>query len=245
MEIDEAKKNGAMALFGEKYSQIVRTVKMGDYSFELCGGCHVANTAQIGLVKILSESSVSSGVRRIEAVTGFGVMNYIYEEDERIVKTAAALKSNTGEIDQRAAAVMDELKAAQKQIEVLNGKLARNSAADIVAEGKEINGVAFLAKRLDGADVNALRTLGDQLKAKLGCAYILLAGVNAGKITFISMATDDAVKRGIHAGNLVKEAAKITGGGGGGKPASAQAGGSDVSKLNEAFTAVEKLISNI
>ncbi len=242
MDIEEAKKNGAMALFGEKYSQVVRTVKMGEYSFELCGGCHVKNTAQIGLVKIVSESSVSSGVRRIEAVTGLGVMDYIYEQEERIHKTAAALKSNVGEIDQRAAAVMEELKTAQKQIETLNQKLARNSVSDLVAEAKDINGIRFVAKRLDGADVNVLRTLGDQLKEKLGCAYILLAGVNNAKITFVSMATEDAVKRGIHAGNLVKEAAKITGGGGGGKPASAQAGGNDVSKLGDAFAAVEAMI---
>lgn len=244
MEIDEAKKNGAMALFGEKYSQVVRTVKMGDYSFELCGGCHVSNTAQIGLVKILSENSVSSGVRRIEAVTGLGVMNYIYEQDDRIGRTAAALKSNIGEIDQRAVAVIEELKTAHKQIELLNSKLARNSVADILSEAKDLNGITFLAKRLEGADVNVLRTLGDQLKDKLECAYLLLAGVNGDKITFVSMATEAAVKRGIHAGNLVKEAAKITGGGGGGKPASAQAGGNDVSKLNEAFAAVESLITH-
>jgi len=245
MEIDEAKKAGAMALFGEKYSQVVRTVKMGDYSFELCGGCHVRNTAQIGLVKILSESSVSSGVRRIEAVTGFGVMEYIYRQEDKILETAAALKSSASEVCDKARSVMEDVKAAHKQIEMLNNKLAGSNVDTMLNDAKDINGTKVICAALEGMQVDALRTLGDQLKNKLGNGYILLAGIDEGKITFISMATDDAVKVGVHAGNLVREAAKITGGGGGGKPSSAQAGGRDVSKIKEAFAAVEALIQNI
>ncbi len=243
MKIEEAKKAGAMALFGEKYSDVVRTVKMGDYSFELCGGCHVKNTAVIGLVKIVSENGVSSGVRRIEAVTGFGVMDYIYHQEERMNLVANTLKSSVNEVTDKAHSIMEEVKALHKKTEELNSKLASSNVGDLVAKAEDIKGVSVICAALDGVSVDALRTLGDQLKDKFEVGYFLLAGVNDGKITFVSMATDAAVKQGVHAGNLVREAAKITGGGGGGKPTSAQAGAKDASKLNDAFAAVKELLA--
>lgn len=242
MEIEEAKKEGAMALFGEKYSNVVRTVKMGDYSFELCGGCHVKNTATIGLVKILSENGVSSGVRRIEAVTGCGVMDYIYREEEKMTLIAHTLKSSVNEVTDKVRAVVEELKTAHKSIEELNSKLAGSNLDGMLNKAEEMNGITVICASLDDISMDALRALGDQLKDKLEVGYLLLASVNEGKLTFVSMATDSAVKKGVHAGNLVREAAKITGGGGGGKPTSAQAGGKDASKIADAFDAVKEII---
>ncbi len=245
MPIDEAKKKGAVAVFGDKYGDVVRVVSMGDYSMELCGGCHVTNTSEIGLIKILSEAGVAAGVRRIEAVTGMGVLAEVYAMQEVLNTTAEALKCATKDLSKKASMVMDDLKKAEQKIESLNAKLAKNSEGDLLSGAKEIGGITVITGRIDGATVDALRTTGDNFKQKFPCALIVLASSDGEKATFVAMATKDAVAKGVHSGNIVREVAKIAGGGGGGKPDSAQAGGKDVSKIDDALNAVESLVSNI
>ncbi len=243
MPIDEAKKKGAVAVFGDKYGDVVRVVSMGDYSMELCGGCHVLNTSEIGLIKILSEAGVAAGVRRIEAVTGMGVLAEVYAMQEVINETAEALKCAPKDLSKKASMVMDDLKTAEQKIESLNAKLAKSSEGDLLSGAKEIGGITVVTGRIDGATVDALRTTGDNFKQKLPCSVIVLASADGDKVTFVAMATKDAIAKGVHAGNIVREVAKIAGGGGGGKPDSAQAGGKDVSKIDEALAVVERLVS--
>ena len=245
MPIEEAKKLGATAMFGDKYGDIVRVVTMGDYSMEFCGGCHANNTSEIGLIKILSESGVAAGVRRIEAVTGAGVIREIYGLQKVINDTAEVLKCSAKDLAKKAQTVTDDLKAAHSQIESLNAKLAKGSEGELLDNAKEINGITVVTGRIDGADMDALRTLGDSLKDKLDCGFIALASASDGKVSFITMATKAAVAKGAHAGNIVREVAKIAGGGGGGKPDSAQAGGKDPSKADEALNAVYGLIEKL
>ena len=245
MPIDEAKKRGATAMFGDKYGDIVRVVTMGNYSMELCGGCHVSNTSQIGLFKILSESGVAAGVRRIEATTGAGVMKEIAALEKLLHETAEVLKCSPKDTIKKAQALTNELKEAHSQIESLNAKFANNSAGELLDNARVINGITVVTGKLDGMDIDALRTLGDSLKAKLDNGFIALAAVNSGKVTFITMATPSAVKAGVHAGNIIREVAKLAGGGGGGKPDSAQAGGKDASKTDEALASVYTLIENM
>ena len=245
MPIDEAKKLGAVAVFGDKYGDVVRVVSMGDYSKELCGGCHVKNTSEIGLIKILSESGVAAGVRRIEAVTGFGVLNEFYAMQEILNESAEALKCSVKDLAKKSAVVMDELKKAESKIEQLNAKFAKDSAGDILSGAKEINGIKVVCGRIDGATVDALRNIGDDFKASTPCGVIVLASSDGEKVTFVTMATKDAIAKGAHAGNIVREVAKVTGGGGGGRPDSAQAGGKDISKIDEALELVYKLVENL
>lgn len=242
--IQEAKAMGATALFGEKYGETVRVVKMGDFSMEFCGGCHVRNTGNIGLFKIISESGVAAGVRRIEGATGFGVLDILNKDKELISEVSAALKTNPNEISAKAVSVMDEIKSLKSEIESLKGKMAQNAVGDILDKVKVVNNINVIAERMaDGLDMNSLRAVGDNLKQKMDNALIVLASACGDKVNLIAMATKDAVKNGVHAGNVIREVAKITGGGGGGKPDSAQAGGKDASKIAEALEKVTDIIS--
>ena len=237
MPIEEAKKTGAMALFGEKYSDNVRVVKMGDYSTEFCGGTHLKNTSTAGMFKILSETGVAAGVRRIEAVTGFGAYKYMKENQKLIEDTAAVIKANPHDLVQKVGALADELKTYAKTIEKLEAKIAASQTSDILKDGTDVGGVTVYTAKLDGADASQLRTMGDSIKDSLDCGVCVLASVAAGKIIFAAVASKKALEKGIHAGKLAGEIAKIAGGGGGGKPDSAQAGGKDISKVDDALKA--------
>lgn len=243
LPIDEAKKLGATAQFGEKYGDVVRVVSMGDYSIEFCGGTHLSNTSEVGLFKLLSESGVAAGTRRIEAVTGEGVLEYIAQKDELIRRTAGALKTNLlGEIDKKAEALAAEAKELSRKLESINAKMAGSKADEILAKAVDINGVKLAAGRVDGLSVPDLRTLGDKLKQSLGCGIAVLASVCDGKLMFLASATKDAVQKGVHSGNVIKEITKIAGGSGGGKPDMAQGGGKDIAKADEAILAAEEIV---
>ncbi len=245
MPIADAKARGAVAVFGDKYGDTVRVVSMGDYSMELCGGCHVRNTSQIGLFKIVSETGVAAGIRRIEAVTGLGVLAELKRAESTIAEVAENLKCGIGDVAKKAQSVVAEIKTLEGKIESLNAKLAGGAADEIMNNAKEINGITVVCGRVDGANVDALRNLGDSFKAKLDCGVIVLASSDNGKVSIVSMATKDAVSRGAHAGNIVREVAKVCGGGGGGKPESAQAGAKDASKIEEALALVENIVSGL
>ncbi|MBR2528989.1 MAG: alanine--tRNA ligase [Blautia sp.] len=242
MDIEDAKKSGAMALFGEKYSQKVRVVSMGDFSKELCGGTHVANTSSIRLFKIVSESGIAAGVRRIEALTGKGVMEYYGRLEELLASSAKALKTSPAELYDRIVHLQGELKAALSENESLKSKMAQGSLGDVMDKVTEIGGVKLLAARVDGVDANGMRDLGDSLKEKLGEGVILLAAVNEGKVNLLAMATDGAIRAGAHAGNMIREAAKIVGGGGGGRPNMAQAGGKLPEKVADVIEAASSIL---
>ena len=242
MAQDEAKKMGAMALFGEKYGDRVRVVKMGDYSMELCGGTHVDNTSEIGLFKLLSESSVAAGVRRIEGITGAEILSLLAEKEALIAETATALKTSPSDIAVKAAGALEEVKALQKELEEVKLKNA-GSQIDAVLEGAvDVDGVKVVTGKFDGLGADEMRAIGDKVRDKIGSGVLVLAGTDGGKVTFIAMATKDILSRGVHAGNLVREVAKIAGGGGGGKPDSAQAGGKMPEKADEALSAVSALV---
>ncbi|WP_035121594.1 alanine--tRNA ligase [Cohnella panacarvi] len=241
--IAEAKAMGAMALFGEKYGDIVRVVRVGDYSLELCGGCHVRNTSQIGLFKIVSEGGIGSGVRRIEAVTGKGAYNYLDDQLGLLKQAAALLKSNVADVPKRIEAAQAEARQLQRDNESLQSKLSRLEAADLVGQAKSVGGVTLLAAQVNASGMDALRGVADELKAKLGSAVLALGAVDGDKVNLIVAVTNDLVGKGLHAGKLIKEIAAICGGGGGGKPELAQAGGKDPSKLAEALAAAERLVS--
>ena len=242
MAIDDAKAIGATAMFGDKYGSVVRVVKMGDYSIELCGGCHVKNTSQIGLFKILSESGVAAGVRRIEAVTGLAVLGELYSYQNLAQATAETLKCAPLDIAKKAQSVMGELKEANSKCESLSAKLAQGGADDILKNAKEVNGVTVLTGMANGAGVDGLRSLGDSLKEKFDCALVALCDASGDKVMFVTMATDAAVKKGVHAGKIIKEMATLCGGGGGGRPDSAQAGGKDKTKAEEALNLAYTLV---
>ena len=242
MNIEDAKKSGAMALFGEKYGDEVRVVSMGDFSRELCGGTHVRNTGTIMLFKILSESGVAAGVRRIEALTGEGVMEYYRDLEQKLFQAAALLKTAPAELSDKITHLQAELKAAHSENESLKSKLAQNSLGDVMDQVVEVKGVKVLAAALEGVDMNGLRDLGDQLKTKLGEGVVVLASVKDGKVSLLAMVTDGAQKRGAHAGNLIKAAAAIVGGGGGGRPNMAQAGGKNPDKVPEAVAKIPQLV---
>ena len=242
MSIADAKAEGAMALFGEKYGDTVRVVNMGGYSIELCGGCHLSNTAEAGLFKILSESGVAAGVRRIEAVTGEGVLRYIAEKNAIITDAAAALKTTEGELVHRAEAVVNENREQQKKLEQIAAQMANAKAGDIMSNAKEINGITLVVAQLDGATVDSLRKTGDAIKEKNPVSVCVFGAETEGKISFVAMASQDAVKAGVHCGKIIKEITAIAGGSGGGKPDSAQGGGKDAGKIAEALAKVESLI---
>ncbi len=225
MSLDEAKKTGAMALFGEKYGETVRVVKMGDFSTELCGGTHVAHTGQIHAFKILSEAGIAANVRRIEALTGEGLMAYYQKTEDDLHQAAKAAKTTPAELKARIQAMTEELRALHSENEKLKARLAKDSLGDVMDRVREINGIKVLAAKVSDADMNGLRSLGDQLKEKLGEGVIVLASASEGKVSLMATATEQAQKKGAHAGNLIKAVAGLVGGGGGGRPNMAQAGG--------------------
>ncbi len=238
MSLDEAKKTGAMALFGEKYGETVRVVKMGDFSTELCGGTHVAHTGQIHAFKILSEAGIAANVRRIEALTGEGLMAYYQKTEEDLHQAAKAAKTAPADLKARIEAMTEELKVLHSENEKLKARLAKDSLGDVMDRVREIHGVKVLAAKVLDADMNNLRSLGDQLKEKLGEGVIVLASASEGKVSLMATATDGAQKKGAHAGNLIKAIAGLVGGGGGGRPNMAQAGGKNPSGIDAALEKV-------
>ena len=235
MTLEEAKKTGAMALFGEKYGNTVRVVRMGDFSTELCGGTHVANTSAIAAFKIISESGVAAGVRRIEALTGNAVFVYYDKIEEDFKRAARLLKTNPADVIGKIEHLQGELKALQSENEALKSKAAKDALGDVMDQVTEVKDVKLLAVRADGVDMNGLRELGDQLKEKLGEGVIMLASENGGKVNLVAMATEEAMKKGAHAGNLIKGVAGKVGGGGGGRPNMAQAGGKNPAGISDAI----------
>ena len=242
MTIEEAKKTGATALFGEKYGETVRVVQMGDFSTELCGGTHVSNTGVINAFKILSENGVAAGVRRIEALTGKGVFNYYKDMEARVEAAAKALKTTPANLVERCEHVMAEMKALASENESLKSKAAKDALGDVMNQVVEVKGVKLLAANVDGVDMNGLRDLGDQLKEKLGEGVVVLLSNMDGKVNIIAMATDAALKAGAHAGNLIKGIAALVGGGGGGRPNMAQAGGKNPAGISAAIAEAAKVL---
>ncbi|MQR95455.1 alanine--tRNA ligase [Fictibacillus phosphorivorans] len=243
--INEAKAMGAMALFGEKYGETVRVVKVGDYSLELCGGCHVNNTSEIGLFKIVSESGIGAGTRRIEAVTGENAYRLMNGQVQLLKDTAAKLKTNLKDVPQRIDALNDQIRELQKEKESLAAKIGNMEAGSLVDEVQTINGVSVIAKKLSGVDMNGLRSIVDDLKNKLQSGVVILGAENGGKVNIVAGVTKDLVTKGYHAGNLVKEVAVRCGGGGGGRPDMAQAGGKDPEKLQEGIDSAVELIKTV
>ena len=243
MDIDEAKKSGAMALFGEKYAEKVRVVSMGDFSKELCGGTHVANTGMITLFKIISEAGIAAGVRRIEALTGDGVLAYYNEMETRLQEIAQALKTNPDQITDKIVHMQKEIRDLQSESESLKSKMAQDSLGDVMSKVVEISGIKVLATELADVDMNGLRDLGDSLKEKLGEGVVVLISANGKKVNLLAMATQGAMDKGAHAGNLIKAVASIVGGGGGGRPNMAQAGGKDPAKIPDALAKVADVVT--
>ncbi|MBR5916699.1 MAG: alanine--tRNA ligase, partial [Lachnospiraceae bacterium] len=252
MSIEDANKTGAMALFGEKYGATVRVVSMGKgdsgndeadfreaFSVELCGGTHVSNTAEIQQIKILSESGVAAGVRRIEALTGEGVIAYYKEMESILLEAAKALKATPNDVVAKITSLQANLKSANSEIESLKSKAAKDALGDLTNQVEEVKGVKVLAARVDNVDMNALRDLGDSLKDKIKEGVVALLSAADGKVNIVVMATDSAVSAGAHAGNLIKAIAPIVGGGGGGRPNMAQAGGKNPAGIDDAIKAVK------
>lgn len=242
MTVEEAKKSGAMALFGEKYGDTVRVVSMGDFSKELCGGTHVANTSQITAFKIISESGVAAGVRRIEALTGENVFAYYRNVEAELLKAAKAAKSTPAALAEKIEHMQAEIKTLAAENESLKSKAAKDALGDVMNRVEEVKGVKLLAASVEDVDMNGLRDLGDQLKEKLGEGVILLASSCGGKVSLVAMATDGAVKSGAHAGNLIKGVAGFVGGGGGGRPNMAQAGGKNPAGIPEAISQAKNVL---
>lgn len=242
MSIEDAKKTGAMALFGEKYGDEVRVVSMGDFSKELCGGTHVSNTSEIATFKIISESGIAAGVRRIEALTGDGVFAYYKAQEQELHEAAKLLKTTPASLLEKIAALQAELKSVQSENESLKSRLAKDALGDVMDQVCEVEGVKLLASKLEGVDMNGLRELGDQLREKLGEGVVVLASVNDGKVNLMAAATEGAMKRGAHAGNLIKGIAALVGGGGGGRPNMAQAGGKNPAGIGDALEKAREVL---
>ena len=243
MPIEEAKKTGAAALFGEKYGDIVRVVSMGDFSIEFCGGTHVANTGDIMAFKILSESGVAAGVRRIEALTSKGLMDYYEEQEQKLHEAAKMLKTTPDNMEEKISHLQAENKALKSEVESLKGKLAKDAMGDVMNQVTEVVGVKLLAAKVEGVDMNGLRDLGDQLKDKLGEGVVVLVSATDGKVSLMAMATKGAIDKGAHAGNLIKACAACVGGGGGGRPNMAQAGGKKPEGMNDALAKAKEVLA--
>ena len=244
MSIDDAKKEGAMALFGEKYSDKVRVVSMDDFSIELCGGTHVNNTGLITVFKILSDSGIAAGVRRIEALTGNNVLDYYKDQEKMLYKASKLAKSKPAQLINRIEGLFDEIKTLKSENEKLKSKLASNSIGDVMDQVEEVSGVKLLASAVAELDMNGLRNLGDQLKDKMGDGVIVLASSTApDKVSLVAMVSDSVIKKGAHAGNLIKELAALVGGGGGGKPNMAQAGGKNAAGIDNAIFKAKEVLS--
>nr|WP_288555238.1 alanine--tRNA ligase [uncultured Mediterraneibacter sp.] len=242
MPIEEARKTGAQALFGEKYGDVVRVVNMGDFSVEFCGGTHVKNTGEIMALKIVSESGISAGVRRIEALTSKGLLKYYDKLEETLKEAAALVKATPDHLAEKISHTLAENKSLHSEVESLKSKMAKESMGDVTEQVEEVKGVKVLALKVDGADMNGLRDLGDQLKEKLGEGVVVLASGADGKVSLMATATDGAIKQGAHAGNLVKAIAGCVGGGGGGRPNMAQAGGKNPAGIDEALAKVKEVL---
>ena len=242
LSLEDAKKSGATALFGEKYGENVRVVSIGDFSKELCGGTHLHNSGQIGAIRITSESGVAAGVRRIEAITGLGIYRELVKQDNLIKALAEKLKTQPSNLFNRTESLLDENKEIHKELDDLKKQSMGDSAVSLLSEAKLINGVKLVRAKFDDADISDLRELSDQLKAKESGLINVLAASGNGKVTFLISVSDDLLDKGYHAGKMIKEVAKITGGGGGGKADMAQAGGKDASKIDEALEFAETLL---
>ncbi len=242
MSLEDAKKTGAMALFGEKYGDKVRVVSMGDYSIELCGGTHVSNTSTISYFKIISESGISAGVRRIEALTGTGLMNHYADVEKKLHEAAKVAKTEPNNLVKRIETLNEEIKALSSENEKLKAKMANASVGDVMSQVVEVKGVKLLATKVADVDMNGLRNLGDQLKDKIGGGVIVLVSTTGDKANVIVMADDDAISKGAHAGNMIKEIAKLVGGGGGGRPNMAQAGGKNPAGEDEAVAKAKEIL---
>ncbi|HWR38358.1 MAG TPA: alanine--tRNA ligase [Patescibacteria group bacterium] len=239
---DAARDMGATALFGEKYGDKVRVVSVGEFSKELCGGVHVGSSAEIGLFKILSETGIGAGIRRIEAVTGQGAYEYVTEQETVLNNAAAVLKTRPEEVPQRLEAMSARLREMEKELAVMAGKLAKTEVQDLLANVKDVQGVQAVVGKVSAADMDTLRSTADMVRDHLKCGVVVLGAVNDEKVNLVVMATTEAVARGIHSGNIIKEAAKVAGGGGGGRPDMAQAGGKLPEKIGEALQAAERVI---
>ena len=242
MPIAEAQEEGAMALFDEKYGDFVRIVSVGDYSVEFCGGTHISNSGQIGAFKIISESGVASGVRRIEAVTGQGILARYNDDEALINSTAGVLKSNRDNLTDKSASRMDEVKKLKKEIEELKKAEMSKGLDSLVDTAEVINGIKLVTKQFEDYSINDLRSLSDDIKASNKGVAMVFATVNGPKVTFLVSLTDDLVESGLHAGKMIKEVAAAAGGGGGGKADMAQAGAKDASKIPDAFAKAAELI---
>ena len=244
MSLEEARKTGAMALFGEKYGDTVRVVMVGDFSKELCGGTHVGHTGEIASFKILSESGVAAGIRRIEAITGRNVTAYYQDMEEKMNAVAKVLKTTPASLLERSEHLMAEMKALQSENESLKSKAAKDALGDVSNQVSEVKGVKLLATSVSGVDMNGLRDLGDQLKTKIGEGVIVLISDCDGKVNMVAMATEEAIAKGAHAGNLIKGIAALVGGGGGGRPGMAQAGGKNPAGIGAAVAETTKVLED-
>ena len=242
LNIEDAKKTGAKALFGEKYGDTVRVVSMGEFSKEFCGGTHVKNTADIKAFKILSESGIAAGTRRIEAITGDNVLSYYAEVEKTLNEAAKAAKCSTADLTDKITKMLAEIKALNSEIESLKSKAAKESLGNVENDIKEVNGVKVIATKVSGVDMNGLRDLGDQLKTKIESGVVVIASETDGKVNLIAMVTDDAIKKGAHAGNLIKEISGLVGGGGGGRPNMAQAGGKNPAGIADALQEAKNVL---
>ncbi len=243
MSLEDARKTGAMALFGEKYGETVRVVRMGDFSTELCGGTHVANTSEISYFKILSEAGIAAGVRRIEALTSAGLIHHYEQAEKELHEAALAAKTTPDSLTARIEAMLEEIKALHSENEKLKSRMAKEAMGDVMDQVQDVKGVKVLAVRADGVDMNGLRELGDQLKEKLGEGVIVIASAADGKVNLMATATEGVLKQGVHAGNLIKGIAGFVGGGGGGRPNMAQAGGKNPEGIEAALAKVPELVS--
>ena len=244
MPIEEARKTGAAALFGEKYGDVVRVVSMGDFSVEFCGGTHVSNTGVISALKIISETGVAAGVRRIEALTSKGLLKYYDDMEKKLQEAAALVKATPNQLSDKIRHLQAENKDLHSELEIVKSKMAKEAMGDVSDQVTEVKGVKLIAAKVDDVDMNGLRDLGDQLKEKLGEGVIVLASAAGGKVSLVAMATDEAVKKGAHAGNLIKGIAGLVGGGGGGRPNMAQAGGKNPDGIDAAIAKVSEVLES-
>lgn len=245
MTLEEAKTKGAMALFDDKYGDLVRVVEVGDYSIELCGGTHVCNSGEIGLFKIVNESGVAAGMRRIEAITGFEAIKYMEEKENTLKNACTTLKCNEKDIIKRIQGQASEIKEKEKEINELKAKLTSGAEDDIINSAKDINGVKVVVYALEDVDGNALRDLGDKIRNKIGSGVVVLLSKASGKVNLVAMSTKDVINNGIHCGKIIKEVATVVGGGGGGRPDMAQAGGKSPENIDKAMEKAYEVIQSL
>ena len=245
MSIDDAKNSGATCLFDEKYGDSVRVVSVGEFSKELCGGIHVSNAGEIGLFKIVSESGVAAGIRRIEAVTGMEALRYIENKSEILKNASRALKCAEKDILTKIDSQAHELKEKDKEIAELKAKLVQGAEDDILNNSVEINGITLVRAELNDIDGNSLRDLADKVRNKIDLGVVVLASSGAGKVNLVAMATKNSIEKGVHCGKIIKEVAAVVGGGGGGRPDMAQAGGKDATKIANALEKSKEVLENL